>query len=273
MVTNTNFIVKQTNRALYPKADSLRKFPENFLFDLQDEKKSQTTVIKNEKIIRDKVGPNEVRRFSLLVEPGSRATFVLEADCAVDDFSITLAHVIVKRDAYFHFVPMVRGGARIECHVRIDLVEPGAEAFVSGVFAGSREQHQGFHIVMDHQAPNTKGDILLRGVYQNKSRGVFSGLIKVEKQAQKTNSYFSDHVLLLDDAIADSQPTLEIEANDVKATHGSTTSRINDEQLFYLQSRGIEPSEARQLIVQGFLQKVLERVPQEVSQTLALPSV
>jgi Fe-S cluster assembly protein SufD len=106
--------------------------------------------------------------------------------------------------------------------------------------------------------PHTSGNIAIRGVYEQTSRAVFSGLIKIEKEAQQTDSYFRDDVLLLDDAIAGSLPTLEIEANDVKASHSSTTSRIHDDQLFYVQSRGISRQGAQNLIIQGFLGKIPE---------------
>lgn len=104
-----------------------------------------------------------------------------------------------------------------------------------------------------HEMPNTKGNIKIKGVCEEKSRAFVSGMIKVEKAAQKTASYFRDDILLFDDAMADSLPNLEIEANDVKASHGSTTSRINDEQLLYLRSRGIALAESRRLIIEGFL--------------------
>ncbi len=141
----------------------------------------------------------------------------------------------------------------------VELEGKGAECFVSAVFHGRWRGQHDFHVLMHHQALATKGDILIRGVYENSAKGFFSGLIKIDKKAQLSNSFFQDNVLLLDKAMAVSLPTLEIEANDVKASHGSTTSRLDEDQLFYLQARGIALPQARRMIVDGFFQPVIAR--------------
>lgn len=200
------------------------------------------------------------RQLVFTVPSNVRAILILRGK-ATDTFSLQLISVGVGQDASFHLVQAVQGGARAETHVAISLVGHGAEALVSGMFHAQDEQQQAFHILMHHQVPNTRGDIFLRGVYEGKAKGVFSGLIKVAPDAQKTNSYFADNVLLLDEAIAESLPTLEIEANDVKASHGSTTSRIDEDQLFYLRSRGIPLPLAQRMVIDGFFQPVLARTP------------
>lgn len=205
----------------------------------------------------------------VLVAEGANAIVVLQSKSSVD-FSRVQLHGMLKKDAKLHVVSAISGGSRIEIESWIELRESGSEAMVSGMFVGKGEEHQGMHVLMEHLAPSTKGDIFIRGVYREKSRGIFTGLIRIAKDAQQTNSYFKDDVLLFDDALAESLPTLEILANDVKASHGSTTGRINDEQLFYLMSRGLSKEQASEMLVQGFLEKVLGRVPENMREQLLL---
>jgi len=150
----------------------------------------------------------------------------------------------------------IAGGKRVTIDMQCDINGEAGKADIRGVFHGTQDSHHSMHLVMHHISRDTKGNVAIRGVYEQRSRAVFSGLIKIETEAQKTNSYFRNDVLLLDDAIAESMPTLEIEANDVKASHGSTTSRIHTDQLFYMQSRGISARSARDLITKGFLGKI-----------------
>jgi len=115
-----------------------------------------------------------------------------------------------------------------------------------------------------HQAPNTKSDLLYKNALQDGARTIFSGLIIVDPDAQKTDAYQSNRNLMLsDDAEANSLPGLEIQANDVRCTHGATTSRIDPEQEFYLRSRGIDATRTSQLLVFGFFEEVLNRLENE----------
>ena len=162
--------------------------------------------------------------------------------------------VHVRRQAKIRIVQRIERISRIACEIRIHLEAEGAEArVVAGVSMVCRR------IIMDYQSSCIMRRNILSVIspfeeyMKEPLEECSAGLIKVEKNAQNTNSYFRDDVLLLDDGIAESLPTLEIEANEVKASHGSTTSRINEEQLFYLQSRGISKLQARQMIIDGFL--------------------
>lgn len=198
----------------------------------------------------------------------SHTDIIFVGSGAKNQFSHVRIHGILQEDASMHFITCLTGGACIEIEAWFELRESGGNVQVSGAFLGTAEQHHGFHIVIDHIAPSTNADILLRGVYRDQSRGVFTGLLKIGKDAQQTNSYFTDNVLLMNEALAESIPTLEILANDVKASHGSTTGRINDEQLFYLMSRGLSKSEATSMITDGFLQKVIDRIPSKNHSTI-----
>ncbi|MFA6042200.1 MAG: SufD family Fe-S cluster assembly protein [Patescibacteria group bacterium] len=168
----------------------------------------------------------------------------------------------VGKDAQLHCITSLLHGAAVEVEIVIHLMQPGAAAKVTAMAHCREMETQVFNVTMHHQAPHTTGDIAIRGVAEGKSKATFSGLIKIDPVAQQTKSYFRDDVLLLDQAFARSLPTLEIEANDVRASHGSTTSRINADQLFYLQSRGLDVLTARRMIVNGFVAPVLQRVPE-----------
>ncbi|MBI4091234.1 SufD family Fe-S cluster assembly protein [candidate division WWE3 bacterium] len=137
----------------------------------------------------------------------------------------------------------------------------GSEVEILGVYVASGDERVEVSVNAIHKAPNTKCLTQIRGVLKGSAFSSFKGMIKIEKNAQLTNSYLDDDVLLLSDkAKSESQPMLEIEADDVKATHGATIGRILPEHLFYLQSRGLSGKEAEDLIVQGFLEPVISKI-------------
>jgi Fe-S cluster assembly protein SufD len=145
--------------------------------------------------------------------------------------------------------------------VKIDsyLEGRGSNAFVKGVFFGDKEQHFDFSTNLFHKEENTSGNILVKGVVDGNSTSVFRGLIKIDKKAQNTNSYLADNSLVLSDgARSYSIPSLEIDANEVKASHGATLGKPDEEEIFYLMARGLRRKEAERLIIQGFFTPVIE---------------
>jgi Fe-S cluster assembly protein SufD len=170
-------------------------------------------------------------------------------------------NVRINRNGQAHVVCRINDSKDFKHELKIELVGQGAECLVSAIFYGKATDHHNFNVILHHQAKSTKGDILIRGVYENEASGNFSGLIKIDRKAQLANSFFQNDVLLLDQAAAISVPTLEIEANDVKASHGSTTSRIDEDQLFYVRSRGIPLPLAKRMVINGFFQPILQRLP------------
>lgn len=110
------------------------------------------------------------------------------------------------------------------------------------------------NLIISHTVPNTFGRVVIRGVAENGARIAVKGLVKIEKQAQNTDSFLAMKILLLDKKSgATAEPELEIEANRVKASHSASVGKIDDEQLFYLKSRGIEETKAKNIIVNGFI--------------------
>ncbi len=193
---------------------------------------------------------------------GANLTVLTAATYAEDAFRVLNVRATLGKDSQLHLIDRAMGGSRLDTDVHAVLAGEGASASFTGMYHGRGSEHHRCQVVLEHTVPHTHGDVYVRGVYEEHARGVFTGLIKIAEGAQQTKSYYRDDVLLLDDAVADSLPTLEIEANDVKASHGSTTSRLNDEQIFYLTSRGIPYDQARALIVAGFLTPALKRVPE-----------
>jgi Fe-S cluster assembly protein SufD len=147
-----------------------------------------------------------------------------------------------------------------------DSLLPGSGAMMefNGVYFMQGKQHLDIDTLMHHIGLATTGDLLFHGAVKDKSRSVFTGLIKIDETGQQTNSYLKNENLLLDrTARSDSIPSLEIDANDVRASHGATISKIDVEYTFYLMSRGIPRNTAVRMVVEGFFHKVFDRMYNE----------
>ncbi len=148
--------------------------------------------------------------------------------------------------------------------VRIHLKGRGANAHIIGLAVGKDTTSMKLHTDQLHEAPETTSNLLVKGVLADQATFLYDGAIRVEKDAQKTDAYQrNENLLLSPDAFAESKPTLEILANNVRCTHGATISSLPKDQLWYLASRGIGKKEASSLIVRGFLESALTHVPQE----------
>jgi Fe-S cluster assembly protein SufD len=171
---------------------------------------------------------------------------------------------LVGRDAQLQWTIGALGSrlAKVNQHVAMD--GPGAWVQVNGVMFTQGKQHLSYHTHQHHQAASCNSDLLYKTALQDDSRTVWRGMIKVDQHAQKTNAYQrNDNLMLSRDARADSIPGLEIEADDVRCTHGSTSGRVDEEQIFYAMTRGYTRKEAIRMIVTGFFQQVFDRIPTE----------
>jgi Fe-S cluster assembly protein SufD len=168
---------------------------------------------------------------------------------------------------------VVRGGGRLQWTLgalgsrlsqvaqEVALVGRHADAQVNGVMFTEGRQQLVYNTLQHHEAAACKSDLLYKGALQDKSRLVWRGMIKVDKAAQKTDGYQrNDNLMLSNMARADSIPGLEIEADDVRCTHGATSGRVDAEQVFYAQARGLSADEAARLVVAGFFQQVFDRI-------------
>jgi Fe-S cluster assembly protein SufD len=143
----------------------------------------------------------------------------------------------------------------------VELVGDGARVEILGALVARGTEELVVDVTTLHKAPDTSADTFVRVVAKDRAKVVLSGMIKVEKEAQKTNAFLTENILLLSDkAQAEAVPNLEIEADDVKASHAATVGKIDEEQIFYLMSRGILRKVAEQMIVDGFLGVVRERI-------------
>src|SRR5262249_14058674 len=162
------------------------------------------------------------------------------------------------------------GAGLAKVNQEVALTGQGARAQVNGVMFTTGRQHLAYFTRQDHAAPHTTSDLLYKGGLKDKSRIVWKGMIRVEKDAQRTDAYQkNDNLVLSESARADSIPGLEIEANDVRCTHGATAGRVDEDMVFYAQSRGGSRAEAVRLIVEGFFANVYDRITLEpVRETL-----
>jgi Fe-S cluster assembly protein SufD len=167
----------------------------------------------------------------------------------------------LARDADFRSLAVGFGASLARAEVEAVLAEPGGFSELLGVFFADEEQHFDHRSVQDHMAPNCTSDLLYKGALLDRSRAVYSGWVHVRPDAQKTIAMqTSRNMVLSEHAKADAIPNLEIEANDVRCGHAASVGPVEEETLFYLQSRGIPRDEAERLVVTGFFQEVLDRV-------------
>jgi Fe-S cluster assembly protein SufD len=229
------------------------------------------------------------------VEEGASVTYVHEmaSDTEVEQSLHTgLVEVYVGRGAQMHFVELQSWGqhvwnftherVRVERDATLDwifgsvgshltknfseleLAGEGSTGKMSGFYFTNHDQHLDHDTQQNHLAPNTTSDLLFKGALQDESRSVWQGMIYVAPGAFKTDGYQANRNLVLSPhARADSIPGLEILADDVRCTHGATVGKVDKDQVFYLRSRGIPADEAEQLIVEGFFDPIMQRIPFE----------
>ena len=137
----------------------------------------------------------------------------------------------------------------------------GVNLDILGLFVGKKSDNFELKNNQDHIAPGSTSNLLIKGVFDEHSKFIYQGLIKIEKSGQKSHAYQKNKNLILSpDVYVDSRPFLEILANDVFCTHGSTTGKINEESLFYLKSRGLNQKIAEKLYVSGFIQEIIDKI-------------
>jgi len=167
----------------------------------------------------------------------------------------------VQRDGRLDWAALGFGSARGKVRMETKLAGPGSEARVTGGYAGGAGQHLDFDTLQEHAAPNTNSDLAFRGVLAAGATAVWRGMIKVDPGAQQTDAFQESRNLLLSpEAHADAIPGLEILADDVRCTHAAAIAQVDKDQLFYLTSRGLTEEDAKALIIEGFLESLVERL-------------
>ena len=185
---------------------------------------------------------------------------------AIQDWGAGMTHLAIQRsrtgrDADLRTLSLGFGADLARTETEVELAEPGGFSEQLGVFFADEEQHFDHRSTQEHVAPNCRSDLLYKGALRDSSRAVYSGWVYVRPGAQKTDAMQTcRNIVLSEHAKADAIPNLEIEANDVKCGHAASVGPVEEETLFYLESRGITRDEAERLIVTGFFQEVLDRV-------------
>jgi Fe-S cluster assembly protein SufD len=169
---------------------------------------------------------------------------------------------LANRDSTLDTLNVSVGASVTRVDLNARLLGPGASSDMLGLYFGDADQHFDHNTSQDHIAAHTSSDLLYKGALDGRSRSVFRGIIRVHPGAQQTDAYQTNRNLLLSEhARADSLPNLEIEADDVRCSHGATVGQLDADALFYLMSRGLGRAQAERLVVLGFLGEVLSRLP------------
>jgi Fe-S cluster assembly protein SufD len=197
----------------------------------------------------------------LFVEQGAKLEYVSLQNLSRETWHFASQHARVERDAELDWVTGGFGSKKGKVRIQNDLAGEGATSQVTGAYFTDGNQHLDYDTFQEHIAPSTTSDFAFKGALRDTSTAVWRGMIRVERDAQKTNAYQENRNLMLSPtAHAVPIPGLEILANDVRCTHGATVGRVDREQLFYLMARGLSRREAERLIVRGFFEDVLARV-------------
>jgi Fe-S cluster assembly protein SufD len=200
----------------------------------------------------------------LFVGDGAILNHVALQDWGDHVYDFTTQRASVGRDGQLDWIVGTLGTRLTKAFVELDLNGQGAWGRMSGLYFTHGRQHLDLDTQQNHNAPNTTSDLLFKGALRDDSRAVWQGMILVQPGAQKTDGFQANRNLVLDNnARADSIPGLEIEADDVRCTHAATVGRMDDEQMFYLHTRGLPKEDAVRLIVNGFFQPIMERIPFE----------
>ncbi len=198
----------------------------------------------------------------VLARDGAQVQYVAVQRLGKGAFYQSVQRTLAGRDSTLDTLNVALGASVSRVDLNARLLGPGANSDMLGLYFGDGSQHFDFNTSQDHVTPNTASDLLYKGALDGSSRSVFRGIIRVHPGAQKTDAYQTNRNLLLSPkAHADSLPNLEIEADDVKCSHGATVGELDEDAKFYLMSRGLDRITAERLVVLGFLGEVLSRLP------------
>jgi Fe-S cluster assembly protein SufD len=210
----------------------------------------------------------------IVVGKAARVRYVSIQEWGSGVTHLGIQRATIDRDADFRSLAVGFGASLARAEAEAILEGAGAFSEMLGIFFADEDQHFDHRSEQDHVAPNCTSDLLYKGALRDRSRGVYSGWVHVRPNAQKTNAMqTSRNIILSDSAFARSIPNLEIEANDVRCGHAASVGPVEEEQLFYLMSRGIPRAEAEKLIVFGFFNEVLDRVTLEQVRTSAARAI
>ncbi len=200
----------------------------------------------------------------IYANPGAQVRYVDVQRWGEDVYNFNVKRSVGRNDSTIIWETGQLGGRLTKSYFDSELPGNGSSMEFNGVYFMRGKQHLDIDSLIHHIGTSTGGDLLLHGAVQDKARSIFTGLIKIEPTGQQTNSYLkNENLILTPSARADAIPTLEIDANDVRASHGATIGKIDEEYIFYLMSRGIPRNTAVRMVVEGFFHKVFDRMYNE----------
>ncbi|MBI4353683.1 MAG: Fe-S cluster assembly protein SufD [Candidatus Omnitrophica bacterium] len=203
-------------------------------------------------------------RIELVIEPNASVHYVRLQRLAPTAREFLFQRAVLASGATLTMANLYLGGLLSKTHIVTKFVGEQASSKLYGFVFGHHDQHVDQHTVQDHQAAHTASDLQVKAALQDQSRMIYTGLIRIAKEAKQTNAYQANHNLMLSkDAQAETIPMLEILADDVQCKHGASVGPIDEEQTFYLMSRGIARSIAERLVVMGFVEPIVQQVPFE----------
>ncbi len=204
------------------------------------------------------------RAVELLLKQNAALQYFNLQDWAQDVWDFSSQTAIVERDANLVWLAGMLGSAVTKAFLDSRVQGEGADVRMLGFFFGDKQQHFDQHTFQNHLLPHGKSDLLYKGALKDRAYSAFRGLIRINPNAQRSDAYQQNRNLLLSEhAHADSIPELEIEANDVRCTHGATVGPLEEEAVFYLMARGIPRREAERLITEGFFDELIAKIPLE----------
>ena len=197
----------------------------------------------------------------VVIEDKAKLNLVKFQDESLKSFHIGGLFFEVGREASLETTTITFGGALVRNDLNVNLNGTGSEVSLNGLYVGDKVQHIDSNIRVSHNAPDTSSHQVYRGILDGSWRGVFRGHIEVKSNAQQTNAVQENHNLMLSrQAEADSMPQLEIYADDVRCAHGATIGQLDDDSMFYLQSRGIQKLDAKKILTHAFAKEVLNKL-------------
>jgi Fe-S cluster assembly protein SufD len=198
----------------------------------------------------------------LLLGDAARVRYLSVQEHGPRTWQVALQRAHLGRDAALQSSVVALGGDYARLRSEALLAGSGAESDLTAVYFGDGSQMLDFRTMQDHDAPHTRSDLLFKGAVEDTAQSVYSGLVRIRAGAQKASAFQTNRNLVLTEgAEAKSVPNLEIEADDVKCSHASTVGPIDDDQLYYLATRGVRPEDAERLVVLGFFDDVFDRLP------------
>jgi Fe-S cluster assembly protein SufD len=232
-------------------------FPRALIFAARD---SSATVIESYASVQEGVYlTNAV--LEIVLEENARLTHYKVQRESADAFHVATTRAGLSRSSSYNSTAITLGARLSRHNISVSFMAEGTECWVDGLYIVGEGQHTDTHSLIDHLQPHCTSHQLYKGILEGKSRAVFNGKVFVHKDARGTDAMQTNRNLLLSrDARVDTKPQLEIFNDDVKCAHGATVGQLEEEELFYLVSRGLHPDLARNLLTYGFAEEVIEKI-------------